>query len=586
MNRKLSILTLMVLMTLVIGASGATAHETVEPAGPSSPAAALGTAFTYQGYLTDGGSPASGTFDFEFGLYDDPDIGEGTLLGTVIVGDEPVTDGFFTVELDFGGVFDGPALYLEVGVRPGSSGAFTTLSPRQALTPTPAAIYAMNAPWSGLNDVPAGFADGTDDNTTYTAGEGLALNGRQFSAQGSSYGNVVVVAKSGGDFTSVQAAVNSITGADADNPYLVWVAPGVYSETVTMKPWVDIEGAGELVTKITYTGSSSGDTGTVVGADNAELRFLTVENTGGEDYATAIYNDGQSPRLTHVTATASGGTNNRGVYNSYSSPKMTNVTATASGGTNNRGVYNSYSSPQMTDVTATASGGTVSTGVYNESSLPQMTNVTASASGGGDSNNGVYNNSSSPQMTDVTATASGGTHNTGVYNSYSSPTMTDVTATASGGTESIGVLNYSSSSPTMTNVTATASGGTTHSIGVSNFYSSPQMTNVTATASGETNNYGVSNSASSPTINNSVIEASWGTNNYGIINFAGGGFYNMKANNSQITGDDATIYSDVGFTTYVGASLLNGGAVVPNSGTMTCVGAYNEGYTALNGICE
>jgi len=31
--------------------------------------------------------------------------------------------------------------------------------------------------------------------------------------------------------------------------------PGVYTETVTMKPYVDIEGAGELATKITGAGS-------------------------------------------------------------------------------------------------------------------------------------------------------------------------------------------------------------------------------------------------------------------------------------------------------------------------------------------
>ena len=459
MNRKLSILTLMVLMTLVIGASGATAHGTVAPAGPSSPAAALGTEFTYQGVLTDGDSPASGTFDFEFGLYDDPDFGEGTLLGTVIVGDKPVTDGFFTVELDFGGVFDGTALYLEVGVRAGSSsGAYTTLSPRQALTPTPNAIYAMNAPWSGLNDIPAGFADGTDDTNTYTAGEGLALNDSQFSAQGSPYGNVVVVAKSGGDYTSIQAAVDSIPDAAANNPYLVWVAPGVYTETVTMQEWVDIEGAGELVTKITYTGSESFNTGTVVGADNAELRFLTVENTGGEDISIAIYNNNQSPRLTHVTATASGGTYSYGVDNYSSSPQMTDVTASASGGTNSYGVYNNSSSPQMNDVTATASGGNDSYGVYNNTS--------------------------------------------------------------------------------------------------------------------------------SPTINNSVIEASGGTNNHGIYNFAPGDSYIVTVNNSQITGSTATILSDAEFTTYVGASLLDGGDVVPNSGTMTCVGAYNESYTELTSICE
>jgi len=160
----------------------------------------------------------------------------------------------------------------------------------------------------------------------------------------------------------------------------------------------------------------------------------------------------------------------------------------------------------------------------------------------------------------VTASASGGDDNRGVYNGSSSPQMTDVTATASGGTQNYGVYNSSSSSPQMNDVTAIALGGT--------------------------DSYGVSNYASSPTIHNSVIEASGGTNNYGIHKEASGGSYTVTVNNSQITGSTATIRSDAEFTTYVGASLLDGGDVVPNSGTMTCVGAYNEGYTALNGICE
>ncbi|RMG99446.1 MAG: hypothetical protein D6706_05395, partial [Chloroflexi bacterium] len=39
------------------------------------------------------------------------------------------------------------------------------------------------APWSGLSGVPAGFADGTDNDTTYTAGTGITLNSNQFSLQ-------------------------------------------------------------------------------------------------------------------------------------------------------------------------------------------------------------------------------------------------------------------------------------------------------------------------------------------------------------------------------------------------------------------
>ncbi len=164
------------------------------------------------------------------------------------------------------------------------------------------------------------------------------LDGQHASAFQQHYQNVWVVAQSGGDFTSITAALNSIKTNSATNHFLIYVAPGVYTETVIMKPYVDIEGAGELATKITFVGSSNQYTGTVVGAANAELRFLTVENTGGADYATAVYNGNASQRLTHVSATASGGTildcgvYNYGAYFDAFSPTLTDVSVTVSGG--------------------------------------------------------------------------------------------------------------------------------------------------------------------------------------------------------------------------------------------------------------
>jgi hypothetical protein len=118
-------------------------------------AAPLGTAFTYQGRLTDGVSPANGNYDFEFRLFD---VSSGsTALATVALNDIPVSQGLFTVVLDFGiGRFTGDARWLEIGVRPGTSpGAFTTLGLRQALTPTPYAIYAASAPSGGGGDITA-----------------------------------------------------------------------------------------------------------------------------------------------------------------------------------------------------------------------------------------------------------------------------------------------------------------------------------------------------------------------------------------------------------------------------------------------
>jgi hypothetical protein len=106
----------------------------------------VGTAFTYQGYLTDGGSAANADYDFEFGLYDA--LSGGNQEGiTVTLGNVTVTDGLFTVELDFGSdVFKGDARWLQIGVRPGAeTGSYTPIDPRTALTPAPYALHAVDA---------------------------------------------------------------------------------------------------------------------------------------------------------------------------------------------------------------------------------------------------------------------------------------------------------------------------------------------------------------------------------------------------------------------------------------------------------
>ncbi|MEE8526904.1 MAG: collagen-like protein [Thermoanaerobaculia bacterium] len=97
--------------------------------------APLGTAFTYQGVLKDGGTPAGGNFDFVFRLYDD--AAAGMQVGPSLTSNNvAVTGGLFKVELDFGAVFDGTDLWLEIVVE-GS-----VLGPRQHLTAAPYALYA------------------------------------------------------------------------------------------------------------------------------------------------------------------------------------------------------------------------------------------------------------------------------------------------------------------------------------------------------------------------------------------------------------------------------------------------------------
>ncbi|MCG3126991.1 MAG: hypothetical protein CHACPFDD_01847 [Phycisphaerae bacterium] len=107
------------------------------------------TVFTYQGQLKLSGSPADGAYDMRFRLYDAATV--GNQVGSMQVHDgvtNPavnVVDGLFNVDLDFGGVFDGTALWLEIEVRPDGPDAYTTLQPRQPLTAAPFALFALNA---------------------------------------------------------------------------------------------------------------------------------------------------------------------------------------------------------------------------------------------------------------------------------------------------------------------------------------------------------------------------------------------------------------------------------------------------------
>jgi hypothetical protein len=135
--------------------------------------AAVGTAFTYQGRLTDNGVPADGVYDFRFILYDA--ASNGTQVGSMVPKENTaVTDGVFTVELDFSsGIFTGEARYLEIGVRPGDSGSiFTTLSPRQELTPAP---YALSLRPGAVVDNASGTGHGLEVRSSGSHGSGSAL---------------------------------------------------------------------------------------------------------------------------------------------------------------------------------------------------------------------------------------------------------------------------------------------------------------------------------------------------------------------------------------------------------------------------
>lgn len=126
---------------------------------------AQGTAFTYQGQLQNNGSLAHGTYNLQFSLYI-VNIGGSAVAGPVTTNGVVVTNGLFTVTIDFGStVWNGDTNWLQIAVETNGGGSFTTLTPRQDLTPTPYAIYAEGANAVGLSGtIPPGDLGGTYGN--------------------------------------------------------------------------------------------------------------------------------------------------------------------------------------------------------------------------------------------------------------------------------------------------------------------------------------------------------------------------------------------------------------------------------------
>jgi hypothetical protein len=126
---------------------------------------AQGTAFTYQGRLNVNGASANGVYDLRFSVWSA--VSGPSQVGTTQTNlAVAVSNGLFTVVLDFGaGVFTGPARWLEIGVRSNGISSFNTLTPRQAITPAPYAMFAANAAGGGTGPWQLNGA-----NTYYNAG--------------------------------------------------------------------------------------------------------------------------------------------------------------------------------------------------------------------------------------------------------------------------------------------------------------------------------------------------------------------------------------------------------------------------------
>ncbi len=241
--------------------------------------AQIGTAFTYQGQLLTTNGPAHGTYDMQFSLYG-ASSGGSALYGPVTTSGVSVSNGLFTVLIDFGSVFyNSTAYWLQIGVRTNGAASYTALSSRQELTPTPYANTAENLNGTLLasqltGTLPSGLFSGI-------YGNAVTLNNPANSFSGN-----------GSGLTGVNAATLGGLGASA-----FWqlsgntVLAGQFLGSLNSQPVVfKVNNVPTLTLEL--NGSLAMGASTASGIDSVSLGFNST--TSGGDYEVAIGNSAQA----------------------------------------------------------------------------------------------------------------------------------------------------------------------------------------------------------------------------------------------------------------------------------------------------
>lgn len=253
---------------------------------PSTAAAqGLPKTFTYQGQLTALGTPANGPYDFQFSLWTEVGPG-GTQIGsTSQLEDVTVSNGIFKVELDFSSTIQfnlGQAMWLQIEARPGAeTGVYTTLSPRQLITPAPLALALVpgsniwvtqdNVDSLGINN---SGANSRSLNITTSGNNSVGISvtassnsssAIQASAQGNVPNSVGVYGRSD---SSTGSGIEGWSTADSGSPY------GVYGRAAAPN------GKGVYGLATASTGNSSGVYGEAQSQDGAGVFGRSIPLTG------------------------------------------------------------------------------------------------------------------------------------------------------------------------------------------------------------------------------------------------------------------------------------------------------------------
>jgi hypothetical protein len=166
-------LLILILAVLASGASRTNASGSLAPMGQEpGPQAALTTGFTFHGQLAKNGAAYTGTCDFTFSLWDSAS-GGAQIGGSQGLSGVNVNDGVFSVVLNQAGqfspsAFNGSARWLGIQVQCAGDAAPATLG-RQALLPSPYALYAVKADHAATATQASSAAQANQANTATVA---------------------------------------------------------------------------------------------------------------------------------------------------------------------------------------------------------------------------------------------------------------------------------------------------------------------------------------------------------------------------------------------------------------------------------
>ncbi len=285
--------------------------------------------------------------------------------------------------------------------------------------------------------------------------------------------SIVTVAKSGGDHTTLAAALAAIAASEA-NPVLIRVGPGTYDEPggVTVPPYVVVEGSGQDLTVITcacgsFTAPATAGTAATVRvvpstSGVSVLRDLTVANTGGGGtYAVGVHT-ADGVLLERVTVTAAGAAASTAVFATGGSgitlaDGVVGATGT-SGGTSTGVAVRGGASANLSDVLIEVTGGNA-TAIDAQGGSLDLVDTTVFASGSSATGVRIVDEDLTATGLYVTASASAGAV-TGISAQNATVSVQHAMVTASPlGTPSQGIALSVASTATVRNSTISGTTG-------------------------------------------------------------------------------------------------------------------------------